>query len=335
MNIVTIFRVGECYTNDQIRLSLQVGNLGGIRPSLDSNKNVRHVAILTATEDSGKMSSDNPYHDRIEGDILLYTGQGREGDQQLTGQNKRLTEQYTIPVPYYGFMNEGQQIYRFLGLLELSRHYQEVQVDRRVTLRKVWLFEFRIHKEPEVVPIDQARAISAMLLEVSRRQNPMSALEREVPSPVTTGNQPGVALFSAETETVRGALIQLAPYKFEHLIKALMEANGFSDVAVTPASADGGIDINAYVVETNDFFAGTHVQAQVKRWRHAVGSVEINNFRGALSSTAKGVFVTTSHYTRAAILEARHETKPSVTLIDGARLSSLVTRSRLNIDSFR
>ncbi len=42
----------------------------------------------------------------------------------------------------------------------------------------------------------------------------------------------------------------------------------------------------AYVPDNDDFFAGTHVQFQAKRWRHAVGSVEINSFRGALSATA-------------------------------------------------
>src|SRR6185436_14860158 len=107
--------------------------------------------------------------------------------------------------------------------------------------------------------------------------------------------------------SVRGQLMQVAPTKFEHLIKALMECSGFRDVTVTPASGDGGIDINAFVTDSNDWFAGSHVQSQVKRWRHAVGSVEINNFRGALSTTAKGVFITTSHYTRAAIVESRHQ----------------------------
>ena len=111
-----------------------------------------------------------------------------------------------------------------------------------------------------------------------------------------------------------------------------MEKSGFNNVSVTAASGDGGIDVNAYVEEASDFFAGTHVQAQVKRWRHSVGSIEINNFRGALSGTAKGVFVTTSHYTRAALLEARHEYKPCITLIDGGRLSAMVIRLQLHID---
>lgn len=333
-NLVTQFKVDECYTNDQIRYALSVENLGGIRPSLDSQKNLRHVAILTAAEDSGRMLHENPYRDRIENDVLIYTAQGRAGDQQLTGRNKRLPEQYTIPTPFFGFINLGRQTYRFLGLLELLRHYQEHQVDKRGSVRKVWVFELRIHRHPDVVPIDQAAAISAALLGESRRQNLVSELEREVAELPDIGQASAENLTLFEAETVRGRLITVDPYKFEHLIKGLMERNGFTSVSVTSASGDGGIDINAYVDSIHDFFAGTHVQAQVKRWRHAIGSVEINKFRGALSTTAKKVFITTSHYTRAAVMEANHKSKLGVTLIDSAKLASIITRSGIDVDAY-
>jgi restriction endonuclease Mrr len=166
-----------------------------------------------------------------------------------------------------------------------------MQADMRGTLRKVWLFEFRIHKQPDVVSINEASIISAALLDESRKENPLSEEEREVADlsidPKQTIATP--ALF--EIEGLRSRLLQIQPYKFEQFIKTVMEVNGFSNVAVTNASGDGGIDLNAYVGETNDFFAGTHVQVQVKRWRHVVGSVEINKFRGALSLTAKGVLL--------------------------------------------
>lgn len=327
------FRVGELYSNDQIRFALDVENLGGIRPSVDSQKNLRHVVILTAADDSGKNLSENPYQDRIEGDVLTYTAQGREGDQQLTGRNKRLIEQYALPVPFFGFVNVGRQTYRFLGLLELLRHGQEQQADRKGNLRKVWLFEFKIHPQPEIVPISQAQQITASLLAESRKQNPLSDLEREV-AEVEPQSPDAVAVPSVELERTRSDLMRIAPIKFEHLVKSVMETNGFVQVRVTAASGDGGIDIDAYVDERNDFFAGSHVQAQVKRWRHGVGSVEINNFRGALSSTAKGVFITTSHYTRAAIVEARHQFKPCITLIDGPRLSAIILKGKINLDTF-
>ncbi len=134
-NKVQFFKVGEVYTNDQIRFSLDLENLGGIRPALDASRNIRHVAIMTAAEDSGKLKIENPYNDRIEGDVLIYTAQGREGHQQLAGRNKRLGEQYIVPTPFFGFINLGRQTYRFLGLLELLRHYQETQADKTGNLR--------------------------------------------------------------------------------------------------------------------------------------------------------------------------------------------------------
>lgn len=328
------FRVGGLYTNDEIRFALGLENLGGIRPSIDSQKNLRLVTIMTVAEEAGRDRSENPYSDRIEGDVLTYTAQGREGDQQLTGRNKRLLEQYTNPIPFFGFLNVGKQTYRFLGLLELLRHSQETQVDRRGAQRKVWLFEFRIHSQPEVVPIAEATAISATLIGEFRRQNPLDELEREVTDLAPLPQEIGLVASPIQAESVRGQLMQITPHKFEHFVRALMEVNGFIKVSVTTGSGDGGIDINAYVDETNDFFAGSHVQAQVKRWRHAVGSVEINKFRGALSTTAKGVFITTSHYTHAALVEAQHQYKPCITLVDGLRLSGIVLRSKLDVTSF-
>lgn len=237
-----------------------------------------------------------------------------------------------MPTPFFGFINLGKQNYRFLGLLELLRHYQENQADRRGKLRQVWIFEFRIHTKPEIVPVGEALVISCAIIAESRRANPLTNLEREVTNlPVeekTADTQP----LTFEIETLRSKILQTDPYRFERVVKALMEKSGFCRVAVTPASGDGGIDVNAFVEDSNEFFAGTHVQAQVKRWRHSVGSVEINNFRGALNTTAKGVFITTSHYTRAAVAEARHEYKPCITLIDGFMLSMLITRNKLDLD---
>jgi hypothetical protein len=58
MNEVADFEVGRCYSNDPVRFSLDVETLGGIRPALDANGNVRHVAVLTAAKDSGRMLSE-------------------------------------------------------------------------------------------------------------------------------------------------------------------------------------------------------------------------------------------------------------------------------------
>ena len=58
------------------------------------------------------------------------------------------------------------------------------------------------------------------------------------------------------------------------------------------------------------------------------------DFRGAMNSTAKGVFITTSHHTRAAIDDARNPMKPSIALVDGTRLATIIVRSDVNITDY-
>jgi hypothetical protein len=329
--VLTEFVVGKKYTNDQIRFALSVENLGGIRPSVDARKNLQHLAVFTTAQTYEKNIGENPYNDRIENDILIYTAQGRTGDQTITGRNKRIIEQYSNPIPFYCFSNEGRQIYSFLGLLELLRHYQEHQIDKKHVLRVVWIFEFRIHNEIPIVPIESAKDLTGAFFAEARRS---SVEEREVVSlrlPQSEHQQTA----NYEAEELRLQLLQINPYRFEHLVKDVIEAHGFNNVSVTSASQDGGIDLNAYVADSDYFFSKTHVQFQVKRWRHSVGNVEINSFRGALSTTAKGVFVTTSHFTKAAIREAEHPVKPSISLIDGFLFSQIVKEVALDLSDYR
>ncbi len=330
--MITEFKVGEKYTNDQLRFALNVENLGGIRPSVDSSKNLNHLVILTTTEQYEKNISENPYHDRIENNILTYTAQGRTGNQDIIGRNKRILEQYENPIPFYGFSNEGKQTYTFLGLLELLRHFQEYQIDKKNVLRKVWIFEFFIHNEIPIIPIQHAKDIVAAIFKESRKIHKIDREEREVI--MFDAPQEVLEVGNYEAEEIRSHLLQIKPYRFESLVKDVVESKGLTNVTVTPPSQDGGIDVNAYVEDSDYFFSKTHVQFQVKRWRHSVGSVEINNFRGALHTTAKGVFVTTSHFTKAAIQESEHSVKPCISLIDGSKFSKLIMDIGINLNKY-
>ena len=210
----------------------------------------------------------------------------------------------------------------------MLRHYLELQIDSSKKLRKVLIFEFRIHPEIQIAPIEMASDLTASFLP-DKRCNSTLEVEQEiiVPEPDTsTLSEPVIYA----VEEIRSRLLGINPYRFEYVLKGIVEKTGFRDVSVTPPSQDGGIDLNAYVANENLFFANSHVQFQAKRWRHSVGSVDINNFRGALSSSAKGVFVTTSHFTKAAIQEAKHPSKPSIALIDGFSLASLIRNHNLH-----
>jgi len=326
------FKVGEKYTNDQIRFALNIENIGGIRPSVDATKSLNHLVIMTTSDQYEKKLFENPYHDRIENNILIYTAQGRKGDQEISGRNKRILEQYNAPIPFYCFSNVGKQTYSFLGLLELLRHFQEYQLDKTKTLRKVWVFEFYIHDEISIVPIQYAKDIVASIFKDSRKIKGIDKDEREVVSYETPKEV--YATTNLKAEEIRSCLLNINPYRFEYLVKDVVETNGFINVTVTSPSQDGGIDVNGYIADSNYFFSNTHVQFQVKRWRHSVGSTDINNFRGALHSTAKGVYVTTSHFTKAAIQEAEHAVKPCISLIDGFRFSKLIIETGIDLGKY-
>lgn len=286
---------------------------------------------MTAFEATKRRQQENPYEDRIEGDVLTYTAAGKKGDQTLTGKNRRLLAQYEAPIPFYGFANEGRQIYQFLGLLEILRHYHEHQVDSKGSIRTVWIFEFRIHQSPKVVPVQFASELAKQVVGSTRNLQPTGDAEVEVSA--LPSQKAEVATFMAN-EQVRATMLDINPYRFEILLKELMEKRGFCNVNVTPASGDGGVDLNAYVPTDDDFFSNTLVQVQAKRWRHAVGSVEINSFRGALHSPAKGVFIATSHYTKAALKEAVNPAKPAIALIDGVRLAAMVRLAGLDVAAY-
>jgi len=118
-----IFQGRRTYSNDQIRFSLDVENLGGIRPALDAQGHVRHVAIMTAGEDSGKMRVENPYRDRIEGTSLptppRANGRPRTDRTQQTTRRTVHCPDSVLRLSQYRAADLS-----ISRLLELLRHYR-------------------------------------------------------------------------------------------------------------------------------------------------------------------------------------------------------------------
>lgn len=161
------FHVGTLYSNEEIYGSLSTGNAGGIRIRTGASGEVERLAIFTSLP-SARQLAENPYHDRIEGDVLTYTGAGRAGDQSVSGSNARILQQREKRFPTYGFQQVagrrdkkvGNRRWAFLGLLEFMRCCRERQLDTEGAWRNVWVFELRIHPQPSVVEIVSERALT-------------------------------------------------------------------------------------------------------------------------------------------------------------------------------
>lgn len=111
-------------------------------------------------------------------------------------------------------------------------------------------------------------------------------------------------------------LQNMDPYGFERLAQRVLRECGFSQVEVTKKTGDGGID-GTGKLKINGIFS-FNVAFQCKRYKSAVGAGDIRDFRGSLTTDIeKGVFITTSTYTKAAKEEASNPGKKQIDLIDG------------------
>lgn len=324
---------GDLYSNEEIFRSLKVSNAGGIRLSLQDGAVTRAVVMTSVPGLHG--AGENPYHDRLEAGILTYTAAGKIGQQTLAGVNNRLIEQAKLNFPVHGFVlvasrrdtTVGPKRWKYLGLLEYFRHYPDTQLDADGKVRKVWLFEFKIHDYQRVIPLADEAAISSQILLDSRDRVGWRCDDDEI---VAQAEHPQAEDFEA-VERIRGRLLGLDPRNFEVFVKDLLLHCGYYDVCVTKFSADGGVDVNARVGGRVWIFESTLVQVQAKRWLHSVGRKEVAELRGSLQPFAKGAVITTSHFSKAAIGEAGEDGKNPIALVDGFRLSRVVLEQNFHL----
>lgn len=130
-----------------------------------------------------------------------------------------------------------------------------------------------------------------------------------------------------------------SPAFFEQVVVKLLVKMGyggsFSEAArVVGKSGDGGID----GIIKEDKLGLDEIYVQAKRWdNNTVGRPEIQKFVGALmgQNANKGVFVTTSSFSKDAEEFAAGIKNQKIILIDGAKLASLMIEYNLGINVIR
>jgi len=330
------FEVGRLYSNEEIYSSLGVGNAGGIRIRSDASGRVKRAVLFTSIP-TPRQLLENPYKDRIEGDVLVYTGSGRSGDQVISGSNARIQQQEQHGFPIYGFVQVSSRRaatgdnkrWQFLGLLEFLRCNREQQLDSAGQWRNAWVFELFIHSS--ATKVDIASDQEAANLARTKSDWQLKPLDQEVPehaseAGITTG--PGIDVL----EPIRKRLLTFDPRRFELFVRDLLVNTGFERVEVTRFSQDGGIDVNARVGSAMWAIPNLLVQVQAKRWLHTVGRKEVAELRGSLQQHAAGCIVTTSQFSRAAILESKEPGKVPITVINGLELAGLTHAANMSLD---
>ena len=125
-------------------------------------------------------------------------------------------------------------------------------------------------------------------------------------------------------------LLTLPPAGFERLAQRLLREAGFTQVAVTGKSGDGGID--GYGTLQINHLVTFKVLFQCKRYAKSVSSSQVRDFRGAMAGRAdKGIIITTGTFTAEARREATRDGVPPIELLDGEKLIDLLESLELGL----
>ena len=135
MTFIPSFSNGQVVSNDELRSEFVCGNMGGMRRSKTTN-----TLVLVTDHTKGL------YDDVWDGDVLLYTGMGKIGNQGLnTDQNKTLNESNSSGIAVYLFEVFERGKYTFHGQVKLdAAPYPSRQPGDDGVDREVWIFPLRL-----------------------------------------------------------------------------------------------------------------------------------------------------------------------------------------------
>jgi len=138
-------KMGDIITHERLREIFKCGNMGGMRRSKRTN-------TLVIISDHTK----EIYQDKWVGDVLHYTGMGKNGDQSLTfAQNRTLAESNENGVDLHLFEVFKEKEYVYIGQVKLiDKPYQEVQKGEDGAPRKVWIFPIKVIQENTAIAVD-------------------------------------------------------------------------------------------------------------------------------------------------------------------------------------
>jgi restriction system protein len=133
-----------------------------------------------------------------------------------------------------------------------------------------------------------------------------------------------------QREALREQLGAMHPYRFEQLIRELLEAMGYDDVAVTKQSGDKGVD----VVATVQFGITTVTEVvQVKRHQGSIGRPVLDQLRGALPyhKAIRGTLITLGNFSKGCTEAALFPGAAPIGLINGEKLLELLIEHEIGI----
>jgi len=135
-------------------------------------------------------------------------------------------------------------------------------------------------------------------------------------------------------QQVFDCVLSNSPQFFEHLVIELLLKMGYgadkSSGVVTGRSHDGGID--GIISEDKLGLNLIYIQAKKYLPKNRIGRKEIQAFIGAMEHVQKGVFITTSTFTKEATSFVEKQQQKNIKLIDGDLLADLLVKYGVGVN---
>lgn len=147
-------------------------------------------------------------------------------------------------------------------------------------------------------------------------------------------------LNSSLADDLMTEIMKIDNYEFENLVVKLLIKMGygsqqFNENAVTKKSGDEGID----GIVSADKFGFDCIFTQAKHWKpdHVVSRPDIQAFLGALAGqgATKGLFITTSKFSKEAINFVKKQLNTKIVLVDGEMLTNLMIEYDLGVSTVK
>ena len=165
-------------------------------------------------------------------------------------------------------------------------------------------------------------------------EQPENQTKPKESTPLENIDQSIKMISSRVSDELLDMIISKDPAFFEKLVLDLLDKMGYAydkeSIISTDYSGDEGID----GIINEDQFGFNSIYIQAKKWnRSSVGRPEIQKFLGAVAGQGgtKGLFITTSTFTREAIDYAKKQLQVKLILINGKMLTDLMIKYNLGV----
>lgn len=137
-------------------------------------------------------------------------------------------------------------------------------------------------------------------------------------------------LSRAAREQLASYLATMNPFKFESLIKLLLEEMGYNGVEVTSPTNDKGVDV---VADIELGISSVREVVQVKRYKGSINRRVLDELRGSLHrfNAVRGTIITTGSFSSGTKQAAFERGAAPITLIDGEKLLDLLRQYEIGV----